>query len=69
MVHPEGVSHKGTKPDCADRGTELNGPHKTVLDRVSSRGDSDSLGYQKDVMDVELTAHYIESQTRSLQLA
>jgi hypothetical protein len=29
MVHPEGVSHKGTKPDCADRGTELNGPIKT----------------------------------------
>jgi hypothetical protein len=26
MVHPEGVSHKGTKPDYADRRTELNGP-------------------------------------------
>ena len=24
------------------------------------------LGYQKDVMDVELMAHYIESQTREL---
>jgi hypothetical protein len=36
---------------------------------VSSRGDSDSLGYQKDVMDGELMVHYIELQTRSLQFA
>jgi hypothetical protein len=81
MVHPEGLSHKGTKPDCAAQGTEPNGPIKP-RDRVSSRGGTDSdcaegdrltdiafdgeqalVGYQKDVMDVELMALYIESQT------
>jgi hypothetical protein len=56
MVHREGVSHKGTKPDC----TELNGPIKTARDRRSAI----LLGYQKDVMDVELMTHYIESETR-----
>jgi len=42
MVHPEGASHKGTKPDCADRGTELNGSNKSVRDRVSNLCDSGS---------------------------
>jgi hypothetical protein len=26
---PEGVSHKGTRPDCADQGTELMAPIKS----------------------------------------
>jgi hypothetical protein len=31
---------------------------------MTAFGGEQVLGYQKDVMDVELMAHYIESQTR-----
>jgi hypothetical protein len=34
------------------------------LQRSSAGATAILLGYQKDVMDVELVAHYIESQTR-----
>jgi hypothetical protein len=84
MVHPEGVSHKGTKPDGVDRSTEVNAPIKPcgmecptaaaailIELRVADIAlmANSVLGYQKDVMDVELMADYIDSQTRSLQLA
>jgi hypothetical protein len=64
MVHPEGVSQKGTKPASADRGTELNGPIKPCGIGCPAAAAAILLGYQKDVMDVELVAHYIGSQTR-----
>jgi hypothetical protein len=84
MVHPEGVSHKGAKPDGTDRGTELNAPIKPSGIGCPARAAASPielrvaymalianglLGYQIDVIDVGLMAHYCESQTRSLQLA
>jgi hypothetical protein len=63
MVHPEGLSHKDIEPCCADRILAIplvRLVFMTDIALVASR----LLGYQKDVMDAELMAYYIESQTR-----
>jgi hypothetical protein len=63
MVHPEGLSHKDIKPCCGDRVLPIplvRLVFMTDIALVASR----LLGYQKDVMDAELMAYYIESQTR-----
>jgi hypothetical protein len=66
MVHPEGLSHKGTKPCCADRVLAIPLARLVSMIDTSVLGATRLLGYQKDVMDVKLMAYYIESQTREL---
>jgi hypothetical protein len=63
MVHPEGLSHKDTKPCCADRVLAIPLARLGFIIDIAC-GSDQALGYQKDAMDVKLMAYYIESQTR-----